>query len=325
MAEYHIIKLKHLTPLHVGTGNESYDFSASCLQSDTLSSALAALRCLQGKTKDVKEFLESFVVSSAFPFYGNHLYLPKPQGKLLAIKIKDQEECVYRKKIKKVKYIEFGLWTKLICGEELNLDLEQLQSEFITSGKEQLCISKCRVMQRVLVPRVEGKDAQPFFFNWRFFTPEGGLFCLVKSDDETFKEIAELFMMLGEIGIGSDKNIGGGKFEIETGKLMIPEIKDANSTLLLSLYLPSKTELPMLNLSCAHYSLIPRGGFMAGSSKYELRHLRKKTVYMFDFGSLFPCMFPLNGEIVDLAPQWSSSSIHPVYRSGKTLCIPVKL
>lgn len=325
MAEYHIIKLKHLTPLHMGAGNENYDFSASSLQSDTLSSALAALRCLQGKTEDVKEFLDSFIISSAFPFYKENLYFPKPQGKLLSIKVEGQEEHIYRKKIKKVKYIEFGLWLKLIRGEELVIDLEQLQGEFITLSKEQLCISKCQVMQRVSVPRVEGMDAQPFFFNWQFFTPESGLFCLVDTDDETFEEIKQLFVMLGEEGIGSDKNIGGGKFEVEMGKLVIPESKEAGFTLLLSVYLPSKAELPVLNLSQAHYNLVLRGGFMAGSSENKLRHLRKRAVYMFDSGSMFPCISPLNGRIVNLAPEWNDSCMHPVYRSGKPLCIPIKL
>ena len=44
MAAYTLIKLKEMSPLHVGTGKENYDFSASHLHSDTLSAALAAMK-----------------------------------------------------------------------------------------------------------------------------------------------------------------------------------------------------------------------------------------------------------------------------------------
>ena len=65
-----IIKFKNLTPLHIGTGKENYDFSSSVLHSDTLSSALASLRAQKGKTSDIESFLMSFTVSSAFPYFG---------------------------------------------------------------------------------------------------------------------------------------------------------------------------------------------------------------------------------------------------------------
>ena len=74
MATYTIIKLKNLSPLHIGTGKENYDFSAAELQSDTLSAALAAIRAQKGKTDDLAEFLDSFKLSSAFPFIDNHFF-----------------------------------------------------------------------------------------------------------------------------------------------------------------------------------------------------------------------------------------------------------
>jgi CRISPR/Cas system CSM-associated protein Csm4 (group 5 of RAMP superfamily) len=67
MPKYHIIKLTKLSPMHIGTGKENYDFSASELQSDTLSGALAALRAQNGNAGDLKKFMDSFILSSAFP------------------------------------------------------------------------------------------------------------------------------------------------------------------------------------------------------------------------------------------------------------------
>ena len=44
MATFTVIRMTHFSPLHIGTGKENYDFSASDLHSDTLLSALAAMR-----------------------------------------------------------------------------------------------------------------------------------------------------------------------------------------------------------------------------------------------------------------------------------------
>lgn len=64
MATYTLVKFKNMTPLHIGTGKENYDFSSSDLHSDTLSAALAALKMQVAEGDDLMSFLESFVVSS---------------------------------------------------------------------------------------------------------------------------------------------------------------------------------------------------------------------------------------------------------------------
>ena len=69
--------------------------------------------------------------------------------------------------------------------------------------------------------------------------------------------------------------------------------------------------------------LIHRGGFMAGSNNEHLRHLRRKTVYMFDTGSVIVSGAKLEGKIVNVAPQWNAQDIHPVYRSGRCLAMHI--
>lgn len=325
MAEYHIIKLTSLSPLHLGTGKENYDFSASQLQSDTISAAIAAIRCQQGKADDIKNFIESFTVSSAFPFYKDKLYMPKPQGRIEQISVLGKEEHEYRKKLKKVKYIDICLWNKLINGERICIEDYQIQNGFIVTGHEKPVTYKSQVMQRVTVPRKDGEDAQPFFFNWQYFHPESGLFCILDCDSSILGEIIELFTLLGENGLGTDKNIGGGKFTVETSKIYIKEVQEPKSILLLSTYLPTEQELSSINLHSSKYRIITRGGYMAGSNQVTFRHLRKRSVYMFDYGSLLCTTNTLKGKTVDLAPSWNDEKMHPVYRSGHPLCIPVKL
>jgi CRISPR type III-A-associated RAMP protein Csm4 len=324
MFKYNIIKLKNFTPLHVGTGKAHYDFSATDLHSDTLSATLAALRAQQGKT-DVADFLNSFTLSSAFPFFGKSCFLPKLQGKI-NMKVEGKKEEEYRKELKKLKFITSDLWVDLVKGNTLTVKHNQIQKEFLIS--ESAAFSKpyqSQVNQRVSVPRADNQNAEPFFFNWTYFNEKAGLYCLTDAKDTQFTELVALFRLLGETGIGTDRNVGGGKFEVETGELNLPEIPDANHALLLSLFIPTKDELQGLNLQSARYDLLLRGGYMAGSSVEGFRHLHKRSIYAFNVGSLFPTKQVLEGKVVDLKPAWNDERMHSVFRSGRAFYLPVKI
>ncbi len=322
--EYTIIKLTEMTPLHVGTGRESLDFSSSELQSDTLTAALAAIRAQQGKTDDVKEFLSSFALSSAFPFWKDCLFLTKPQGKI-NVSIDGQEEHEYRKKLKKVQFVELPLWNKLIKGEQCKVSSKQVNGSFLAAKTDVPVFFKSEVKERVAVSR-NGKDAVPFFFDWKYFDKEAGLFCITDAKGELLKEIISLFEQLGEYGIGTDRNCGGGKFTVDASqKICIDSVQDADSQMLLSMYLPEDNESTLLNLQDSKYELRLRGGYIAGSNDEQFRHLRKKSVYMFNAGSVFKTSADLKGKVVDLRPSWNDSALHPVYRSGKPLSVSIKM
>lgn len=323
MPLYKLVKLKNLTPLHVGTGKENYDFSATELHSDTLSSAIASIRAQSGGGRDTGNFLDSFTLSSAFPYAENRFFLPKMQGKIQATP--EEEEHIVRKQLKKIRYIERDIWCELIQGKQVTFNCKQLNGEFFTTPTEFQTPSKSVVHQRVNVPRGESGKTEPFFFEWRFFHPDSGLFCLVDCNESLFEEIVVLFKQLGEVGLGTDKNVGGGKFEVETDELRLPDVADANYTMLLSLYIPKELEMDELNLSKSKFSLLLRGGFMAGSSEDRFRHLRKKSIYMFGVGSLFPVVHLLQGKVVDLKPDWGGEQMHSVFKSGKPFYLPVKI
>ncbi|WP_455584483.1 type III-A CRISPR-associated RAMP protein Csm4 [Bacteroides sp.] len=325
MSEYNIFKLKFLTPIHLGNGKENYDFSSSELHSDTLTSALAAIKAQEGKQEDLELFLRSFTLSSAFPYKGDSYFLPKPIGRL-HVTVLGQAEHEYRKKLKNVEFIEKSIWNSLIEGEKCSIEKEQIQSAFIVenNNKDRFRAPYCKqVNQRVMVPRNE-TDAVPFFFEWTYFDSDSGLYCLTDAKDELFIELKQLFERLGEAGIGTDKNIGGGKFEISTGSIQLPSIENANSTMILSLYIPTNEEMNQLHIEQSKYNLIIRGGYMAGSQEERFRHLWKKSIYMFNVGSLFPTTQILDGKIVNLRPEWQDT-MHPVYRSGRPFSILLKI
>lgn len=326
MATYTIIKLKDMSPLHMGTGKENYDFSASQLHSDTLSAALVAMKARYGNAENLEEFIDSFTISSAFPYMDNLFFLPRPLGKVDVV-FNDCDEYISRKKLKSIKFIEQGLWKKLVSGKQVVASIQQLKDGFLLDDSSDFKQPyKSCVHQRVTIPRAEGQDAEPFFFDWTFFQKEAGLYCLTDATGNKLEELVELFRWLGENGIGTDKNIGGGKFSVETQAFIMDEMADANGRMLLSLYIPTEEELKTsINLESSKYELCLRGGYIAGSQENDFWHLRKKSIYMFNVGSIFSCSTALKGKIVDLRPDYSDDRMHPVYRSGKPFVVPVKL
>lgn len=315
MAEYKIIKLSNLSPLHIGTGTENYYTSAANLQSDTVSSALAAVGIQSGimKEEETLDFLNSFKISSAFPYCGNEFYLPVSGGKILLDN--PVYEKKHRKELKKLKFLEaeeyFPDWA---AGKKMKT--KALKENNSTSG------SKSLVSQRVTIKE---NMATPFFFEWNYYYPNCGLYFILDCEDEIFDNIKKLFSILGEFGIGTDKNIGGGKFTVNEKNITIdlPEVPNPNATMVLSSYIPTEDEFSKLKLEYSNYQLVKRGGFIAGSNNEDFRHLRKKSIYMFSAGSVFKTTGDLNGKIVDLAPEYKD--MHPVYRSGRALTLKIKM
>lgn len=324
MPRLKVVKLKNLSPIHIGTGRESYDVSAGELHSDTLSSALVAIGVSTGLCENVQTFLSSIRISSAFPYWGNCYFLPKPQGRL-NVTIKGLQEHEYRKRLKAIRYIESSLWQTLVSGEKLHVNNCQVRGQYlIPSDADMGKVSKSQVTQRVGVSRDGATDAEPFFFEWKYYDNHAGLYCLVDANDSAMKVIVKLFESLGIEGIGTDKSVGGGKFDVEVSEMDLREPSNADSTMLLSLFIPSEEDFKDLLTDTPHYSLLHRGGYMAGSSVERFRHLRKKTVYAFGVGSTFHTTKRLEGKIVDVTPEWNDSSMHPIYRSGKPLTVNIK-
>ncbi len=327
MPDYRIIKMTHMSPMHIGLGRDSYDVSAGALHSDTLSAALASLRALRGHDDDLLHFLDSFALSTAFPYSGETYFMPKPIGKL-AISVRGMEEREYRKQLKKIAYVSLPIWSMLAMGHTIVVERDQLHGRYLLDRPSSTFVAPMtsHIGQRVSVPREDDQNASPFAFEWTFFNQESGLYCLLDvNGSDIADEVIALFEELGEHGLGSDRNVGGGHFTVDASQtLSLPAVTDANAVMLLSMYIPQEDELATLNVSRSRYQLCRRGGYISGSSVDSLRHLRKNTVYMFTSGSLFNCTHSLCGKVVDLRPQWKDGNLHPVYRSGKAFSINIK-
>jgi len=325
MSQYTIIKLKNWSPFHIGIGNEEYHFSNFKIDSDSISAALASTRASIGKSDDLDHFLESFTISSGFPFYKDKLFLPRPNGIIKNISVFQKTLSEYRKLLKKVEFIDLSIWQQLILGKETVIKLEQINNKFLWN-ESVICkqIVDSKVHQRVTVPVDENSDPTPFYFNWNFFEKDAGIYFIIAAKDTELNEIISLFEILGDTGIGTDKNVGGGNFEIETSTINFDLPSDSNSKFLLSNYIPTSEELNNIDLKNSSYELIKRGGYIAGSNEEKFRHLKKSSIYLFKTGSILKTNSLLKGKIVNLRPEWNDDLLHSVYRSGIPFVLPIK-
>lgn len=297
---FDIIKLHFKSPLHLSRGREDYGVAEKLLHSDTLQSALfvSALQ-LYGNASATLDFFTSFQVSSAFPFFKNTYFLPKPQADLDLFEGLSDED---RKKAKKISYFTLTDFEKVIGGAKLHFDKKKAEGAYYTEDKIKI---QNEVYQHVMIPRLAETDAKPFYMDRMYFGEGTGLYFILKILDSSQKQkIFSALEILAENGLGTDRNVGNGNFEfelIEKGlQFNTPDNSDYQYNL--ALYCPKDDkELPDLDKS--YYSLLKRGGWIANPADESDASLLKKSIYMFGEGSVFPKLSKgLDGKIVELQP-----------------------
>lgn len=326
MPSYNIIKLYFRSPVHFGRGiGEVYDHSNDMLHSDTLSGALASAYAQLFGGKDIIEFIKRFSLSSAFPFYKNRFFFPKPMV-WLNLKVNGENELKLPKKVKKLEYIEKEIFENILTGANIEVN----PSRFIFNGKylmsrgEDLPVFiKSEVQQRVTVSRDGKGESVPYYLERIYFDKEAGLFFLIEfKDEQVVSKIKSCLNSLADTGLGTDKSVGNGQFSYEINEINFNLPQNPNRMLLFSLYCPGENELiDILDDDCA-YLLEKRGGYIAGAGPEKFRHLRKKSVFMFKEGSVFPNV-EITGRIIDLRPDWNDEELHQVYRDGRPFILPL--
>ncbi|MEM9824865.1 MAG: type III-A CRISPR-associated RAMP protein Csm4 [Bacteroidota bacterium] len=348
-----LVKLQHFKGgFHLSLGNQnSYTSSQKMLHSDTIKSAIfvCALQ-LYGPQIINQSFLEKFRISSAFPFVrqgGKDLYFfPKPNTRLNISIVEENDRGEIQKikgehkVLKKMAFVEKALFEVVINGRSLNLvDGVDIKKGYAHQGWEkEVIIFKNDTYQHVAIDRAGLSDSDTFYIDKRYFGPNAGLFFLLDCADETIKkQLFAALRLLGDSGIGSDRNNGNGAFEfvgeegndvISNFELQVPEAP--SHELALSLYLPKDKE-EIGNFELAQYELTKRGGYITHPMNDEHLTIRKRSIYMFTEGSLFDAQPEKEGRIANLQPNESSFEAvdtdpvrHPIYRDGKAIFIPFK-
>ncbi|MDX1912600.1 MAG: type III-A CRISPR-associated RAMP protein Csm4 [Saprospiraceae bacterium] len=326
MTPFSAIKLKFNSPLHLSMGGFDYDESLQWLPSDTLSAALVACAVQVSESsmsnEEVEDFLCGFQVSSAFPFFGEEYFFPKPL--LDGLQIDDPDE---RKAEKQVVWYGKSWFEKWLNDSRDQFNVSKLSENhrFLSdvAAARDTVFMKTNVEQRVVVPRTgdsEEADANTFYQERVYFEKGAGLFFLFEIKEEKWRTLFEAALrLLGDNGIGTDRTTGNGCFDFEKTMLQfnLPNPTTAQTHIALSLFCPKKEEIDTKMLLSSGYQLIKRGGYLASPSNENWTAWRKRSVWMFREGSVFPAS--MKGKFVDLQPSIlkNQASAHPVWRDGR--------
>ena len=309
--ETKIVKLSFRGPVHFGGGRLS-DGRAAC-DAATLFSALyiEALR-----TGDADKLLAAaktgdFVLSDAFPYIGDSLYLPKPMVKpgtfdrgSASDTSQDSRE---RKANKKLSYVPITRYVSYLKGSfDAMRELDSFK------------LGKAFLQTKVNLLRARGDDAKPYHVGGYSFEPGAGLYFLVRSPFP----IEPLLEQLSYSGLGGKRSSGFGRFSFAEksagglGELVNAKPK-GRSAVLLSTAAPTSIELTDQLLEGARYRLVRRGGFVQSTTHAETPQ-KKRDLYLFAPGSMFAHRF--DGDVFDVNV---TPGAHPVYRYARALWMEV--
>lgn len=321
-----LVKLKLKSPLHLGKTGIGMEAVESFARSDTLFGGLChAWSAIYGKNA-ATDLLENFCagkppfkISSAFPFKGETFFLPRP---LLPVKLPgdDIASISYAKDLNHLPFVSLEIFRQWVLGE--NVDVKS-----ILPLKEKLATAA--VYQRV--PRVQLDRVTCasglFHAGMTVFNADAGLYCLVDVVEKVMKDKLEgAFAWLGDSGLGGMRSLGCGRFEpewVQPGdewSAIWHFNSNAAAWCLLSLTHPEREERSM-PLEGANYEIVTRDGW--ASSPFTIRQVRRKSCKMFVEGTILP--YEPKGCMVNVSPAGWDSGLHPLYRYGYALALPVEV
>ena len=338
MGTYTVYRLTFKTQLHLGratgaaqTGSLGLEKTETYIPADTLFSALCQTWSTFYDTASLTDFLNQytaengsspFTLTSAFPFTHDVYLFPKP----LIFKSTS-------KKNKRVQFVSRSLFENIITGNPPTFD-EKDEKNVITGEKvwvnseekkqlkkamdEKLNVWETTTRPRVSIDRQTEESSIWHVETVQFNTDCGLWFAINYDSDETKQKIETLLRVLGDNGIGGERNAGYGLFDFDEVALDIPTAEDSTQFVTLSPICPkSSDQLEHLLKGDIAYNLNPLTGWVGSHGTYK----RRKQINMFTEGSVLNASDEPIGRLVDLKPDnWT----HPVYRYGYAWQVGIK-
>lgn len=319
--------LNFTTPLHIGDYKpDSYESTEAFLRSDTIIAAIISAWAKRGHEDWIGNGDPGFSLSSAFPFYGKEgeevRFFPRLR---LSFNIADRD-TTKTKEIKKIAWLDQSYFEKVINNSKLDESFSsQIQGDFISEFEIENNFMTKQISERVAIPRDRNLgDSEPFYME-RIYFDNGGLYFFASGEHLDRLETALNFLQYE--GFGTDRSTGNGFFtwhKCET-TLNVPEGVEYRTNL--GLYCPLRKEkiASQINENAA-YDIVKRGGWV---TKEGFNGIEKNSIYMFAEGSIFKTNELIDGQAnIDLTPNHLPEAMQPnhkIYRSGRTLFIPVKI
>ena len=333
--------------LHVGERSLGLESAQEYVPSDTLFSALiVALSRLPQHIEAIARLSEAFaaapppVLSSAFPYVGDTLLLPRPR---LALHLSRGSDAGVAKQAKRVRWVSLEIFLRLIDGiEQAELDALWDEAVLVQQGAVWLTRREADTLRqhyaeesglvfwsqgrdpKVTVDRVH--NASTIFHVGRVHFRDGcGLWCLVDADAEWQQRIEEGLRLLADVGLGGRRSQGNGHYTLESMSpptAFMQNNRDVEGyAVLLSRLSPTPSQVVALQAAEASYDLVAVGGF-AGTP--AAASLVRKQVRLVSEGSIIGTISGVPGRLVDVTPA-EAKPPHPIFRYGFGYTVPVRL
>lgn len=340
MAQFRTYCLRFKGALHLSDVREDYGNTELQLHSDTLQAALLAALAAIGQVP--ADGILPFSVSSMFPFYQDaqgetHYFFPKP---FLRFNVKTDIPGL-AKKLKKVRWVDQSYYEKIIQGQPLTdfgvSGMEDFQGDFLHRQPIVSPLYHTQTLPRVKVPRhyqhpnAEDNNTEIFYMQVIRFRQDAGFYFMADGSDDGLALLERGLRVLEDEGFGTDRYVGNGHFEWETGNISVQTDTDGTYITNLSLFCPEhKAQLISLIDDKTSYELLKRGGWITTPGDLGKR---KRFVYMMAEGSIFSNpsgsiqqkgFIELGKPNIDMKPDIPTQT-PAIYRSGKSIFLPVKL
>lgn len=330
-------KLALRSPLHVSEQGVGLEETVDYIPSDTLFSALVVtwLEMARHRTAVLQHLNTQpasapLLLTSAFPYAGDVLLLPKPNLLLTpTARTSDKGSSASEsgKKYKKVRWVSVAIFKQLVNGiNQTGLDelwAEQVGDKDKVQGgmvwmtraekeqlKEVVKFDEENSLQlwgeqntpKVTIDRVANASAL-FHVGRLHFAPNCGLWLMARGENEWLKRTEEALRLLADGGIGGQRSRGNGQFSLE-------HIADPDLTLngaateydlLLSRLAPQQTEMALLRRKQASYQLVTVGGFNGTPGDTPIV---RQQVRLLTEGSIIGHSPRPPGQLVNVNPFW---------------------
>ena len=292
----HKYRLKFTAPLHISARGVQFEQVSQIIHSDTLFGALVNAWGLL-YPKEVDDFFTDagppFLLSSAFPYFGNWEFFPRPLALRLPESLAPEKQIGLNKKFKRVQFVESRAFNAILAGQTPPFDPAGTLSDgkfwLAAPPTDEHFILRQEEMPRVVIDRYTS-SANNYFVSELYFEDDGGLFFLVRFEEDSLRSKFEAVLrLLGDEGLGLDRSSGKGMFEVECTSLFnLPEPANATRFVTLSLFHPTEKEIVSCLLTNASYELVHRSGWITTPGRAT--PFRRQTLTMFAEGSVFTAL-----------------------------------
>lgn len=294
-----LVRLRLLAPLHIGSSTLGEEDTYDHAPSDTLFSAVCHAYLSAFGTEELERMLgrfragePPFLLSSAFPYHREELFLPLPR-----VVPPDGERAGGKKLLKETSWVPLGVFSRMLGGEAPDGPGE--------GGG---------LPRRELLPRValdRESSASGIYYVRRAVFPEGGglWFLLETRDEEIEGRLVRALHLLGETGLGGERTMGSGLFEpsfSEVPRALAGLLSGGPPYVAVSRVAPRPEELGAEE----GYALVESRGWLLSPGGVQRR---RRSAWFFAEGSSFREPPPA-GRLLDVTP--AADPGHRVYRYG---------